>query len=435
MSNLQDALKLKFSEEHGKSIGDVTPVGQKVSTNIKQKKIAELSPDASIQEKAVSEIPAPPDIKTAEKNLSQALEATKSHDVHGGRILQDAIMQDKRAASDLYDKYREHLSTRDIKIDNKDKIKEITSRLNKMKEEDELAPGYGSGTTEQKELESQLKKLESDSVNAADVFSVKRTLDKMAEDTRSKQYSGVSDLEFKQLRSVADRLESKAQQLGEVLETVGGKDAQKMLKDANAGWSDYASARNHPVGRRALKEGILAPNTIGKLNTTQRGSDYLNRIKDSDMRLQKHILSQKYGKESQFKHLLNPKEEVEPYLSNLEDLHEPIENLRETQYASDKHKKLVESMQKTAEEQVKRIKAIKEIEELKKQIKFHQDAIPKLEDKIKAAEQKGNEHAMLDKQLKDHQQLLKDKNYRLKKYGNAALKMTGVSSILHKVGF
>lgn len=434
ITNLQNNLTEEFSSEFGKRLGNTSPTGQKESINVKQAKIGELAPDIAIPEKPVPEVPEVPDVKSAEKSLADALESTKSHDVHGGRILQKAITEDKKATENLYNQYRQHLSKSDIKVNNNAQIKEVTQALDEMKAADELAPGYGIGTDEQKALESQLTKLQSETVNAEHVFAVKRTLDKMADDTRAKQYSGVSDLEFKQLKSVADRLEAKANKLGKVLENVGGEDATKMLKQANKGWSDYAAARNHPVGRKVLKEGILPPNTIGKLNSTERGTDYLNRIKDSDMRLQKHILSQKYGKESQFKNLLNPKEEVEPYLANLEELHPHIENLRETKYAATEHKKLADSMQKVAEEQIKRQKAIKESDELKKQIKFHEDAIPKLEAKIKAAEQKGAEHARLDKELKEHRQHLKDKNYRLKKYGNAMLRLTGVSSLLHKAG-
>lgn len=427
---LEESQKLRYAQEHGgEKIGSLNPVDQEIEALGKEAAIEAAAPIAKLPEEKVSVLPVAPDVKSAEKALADALESTRAHEKHGGRIYQDAIVADKEAASDLYNKYREHLSKSDIKLNNDAEIKDITNRLNEMKNSDELASGYGIGNGEQKELESQLAKLKSETVNAADVFSVKRTLDHMAESIRSKQFSGVSDEEFKQLRTAADKLESKSEKLGGILENVGGKEAQQMLKMANEGWSKYASVRNHAVGRKLLKEGILPSNTIGKLSSksadkgTQRAIDYLNAIKDESPRLQKHILSQKYGKESQFKHLLNPKEEVEPYLANREDLHTHIENLRETKHAANEHKKLTEALKETANRQKMRAEANEKIDKLTKQVKLHRETADKLAAKIKEEKAAGKNTAKLEEDFARHK----------REYVSGDSRLTHMKSLLGKV--
>ncbi len=421
LNALKDQLKLQYSEQHPGSIGEISPVGQKVAINEKSRQIGELSDNAA--KAPEGEIPPEPDVKSAEKSLADALESTRAHEKHGGRLYQKALEEDKAATSKLYDDYRGELKRHDLKVDNTAEIKDVSQKLTEMKDNDELAPGYGSGTAEQKALESQLKSLDSETVNAEDVFAVKRTLDHMADATRDKQYSGVDDTEFKRLRLIAERLESKSSKLNKVLESVGTPETRKMIKMANQGWAKYSAAKNHPVGRKALKEGLLTPNTMGKLESTGLGSEYLKSIRDSDLQLQKHILSQKYGKPSQFKHLLEPKEEVEPYLANREDLHPHIENLRDTKHAKEQHQALVSAMKDKAK-----------VKSLEEQIKFHTDAIPKVEAKMKDLDVNSAEHKRLQKELDSHRKHIQDKNYLLKKVINATLKLTGANTLLHKFG-
>jgi hypothetical protein len=429
IEKLRDKLKLEYSEKHGGDIGELTPVGQQVAINKKTRAIKDRAEEAGKHIESGEPL-VKPDVKGAEEALSGALESTRAHEKHGGKIYQDAIVEDKNTASKLYNEYREDLSKNEIKVNNSSEIEEVTKELNKVKDESEFAPGYGHGSKKQLALEAQLKKLETETVNAADVFSLKRTLDTLAEQARDRQFAtGITDEERKVHRLRADSLENKADKLGKVLENVGGKEASKKLKNANEIWSKYASVRNHPMGRALLKTGHLPPNTIGKLTTKsahsgiQRAIDYLNKIKDESPQLQKHILSQKYGKKSQFEHLLNPKEEVEPYLANRDELHPHIENLRETKHAATQHEALASAM-----------KAAKETSEIKGQIKFHENAIPQIKEKIKIADAAGEDHAKLDEELKMHKQNLQDKNYRLKQLVGVALKVTGISAIAHKAG-
>ena len=91
-------------------------------------------------------------------------------------------------------------------------------------------------------------------------------------------------------------------------------------------------------------------------------------------------------------------------------------------------------MKDAAKQQKIRQDAIKESDKLKEQIKFHEDAIPKLEAKIKKVEQNSAEHERLKKELSDHQKHIKDKNHLLNKITNVVLKFTGANTLLHKVG-
>lgn len=434
LKSLKESLRRDYSAIHKEKLGDTSPIGQEESIDVKEGKLQKLKPLTEIPEEKIGEIPPEPDLKTAEKLLSNALQSKLNHTKRGGRIYQKALEEDKDASSKLYDDYRSELKNHDIKVNNNDEIKEVTQKLNEMKDNDELAPGYGSGTEEQKTLTAQLKKLENETVNAEDVFAVKRTLDHMADATRDKQYSGVDDTEFKRLRLIAENLESKSKKIGTILNSLGPPQTQNILKKANQGWAKYSAAKNHPVGRKALKEGLLSSNTIGKLESTGLGSDYLKSIRDANPDLQKHILSQKYGKPSQFKHLLDPIEEVEPYLANREDLHHPIENLRETKYQKERHQEFASSMKEKAKEQKIRQDAIERSGKLAKQIQFHKDSIPKVKAKMKEYAVDSIEHKNLKKELADHEKNLADKNHLLKKAADILLRITGANTVLHKFG-
>src|SRR5690606_2014032 len=132
--------------------------------------------------------------------------------------------------------------------------------------------GYGSGTPEELELRQELSKLQNETVNAKDVFSAKRTLDKLADQTREKQYSGVTDEEFKILGQRADKFEKEANKLGSLLESVSTPEIKQKLVQANKLWSQYASARGNKFGRKLINEGVLPANMIEKLQSTLRGN-------------------------------------------------------------------------------------------------------------------------------------------------------------------
>lgn len=453
--DFEDALRLKYSKAHGERIGEVSPVGQEVSTNIKRNEMAEQAQAARTPKQSIGEIPPEPDTQAivqakkdaaikAREDLEKSLGSLDNPRLKGGAIVQKGIKDLKNTASNLYDSARKIYVDKRIQADNSAEIKSVTSDLEKLKNEDDLAPGYGSGTDSQKSLESQLAALEGEQVNASDVFDLQRTLEKMASDTRKKQYSGVSELDFKRLGTLSDRLESHADTLAKRLESVGGEDVQAMISEANKGWKSYKDVSKNTVGRPALKKGELPTRAMIDMASTESGNDFLQALTEAYPELKRHMLAAHVG-ESSVNKLLKPTTLTKKYLKGLPDVEDKVQALQEAiAGVRDGHTKasevkkdyaaLVKSMKDAADEQAKRADAIRNRAELRRQIKFHQEAIPKLEAKIKAADAKGAQYKKLVKELDDHKKNLQDKNYRLKKLVNIVLKGTGISALGHKIG-
>jgi len=451
----KESLRRDYSQIHQEKLDEVTPIGQEEAINIKQGKLEKMKPLTEIPEQKIGEIPPEPDTKAiidqkkaalekARTDADKALGTLDNPRLKGGAKVKKAIEEVKSSASDLYKSARGHYVDQKVQANNGAEIKAVTKDLEALKEADELAPGYGSGTAEQKALEAQLQSLKGEKVNASDIFDLQRTLEKMAEDTRKKQYSGVTDLEFKRLNGIADRLESHAGTLEKRLESVGGKEVQSMIKEANKGWKTFKDlSKRNPVGKSALK-GELPTRTMIEIAKDHPGNDFLNALVESDPELQKHILAS-YAGESNVNKLLKPTSLTKKYIEALPEVEEHVNSLKaalqgvsEGEVQASKIKKeydaLVTSMKDAAKEQKVRFDAIEKSDKLKKQIKFHEEAIPKLRDKMKKVDENSAEHARLKKELSDHEKNLKDKNHLLKKVTSVVLKATGASSLLHKVG-
>lgn len=441
---LKDALKLDYSKIHGAKLGEATPVSLQEGINVAEHGLAERRPLTEIPEQKVGEIPPEPDLKAIVNEKKDALERAKSEAdkalgtldnprLKGAQKVATAIKDVKKSASDLYDSARSHYVDKKISADNTAEIKSVTQDLEALKDADELAPGYGSGTAEQKALEAQIEALKGEKVNASDIFDLQRTLEKMAENTRKKQFSGVTDLEFKRLGGIADRLDSHADKLAKRLESVGGKDVQKMIAEANKGWKTYKDlSLKNPVGKGALK-GEIPMRSMIEIAKAHPGNDFLKALVDSDPELKKHILAS-YAGESNLNKLTKPTSLVDKYIKDLPEVEEHVQSLKEAlqgikqgEVKASKVKKeyddLVKSMKDAAKEQKIRQDAIKESEELKKQIKFKQDAIPKIEAKMKEAEANSAEHKRLQKELEDHKKFIQDKGGRLKELGKFFVKV------------
>ena len=450
LKSLQDKLKLDYSSIHGEKLGQANPVALQEGINVKQSKLAENKPLTEIPEQNVGEIPPEPDTKaiiqqkkdaleTAKKEAEKALGTLDNPRLKAGAKFKKAITDVKQSASELYDSARKHYIDQKIVADNGAEIKSVTKDLEALKDADELAPGYGSGTAEQKALESQLESLKGEKVNASDIFDLQRTLEKMAEDTRKKQYSGVNDLEFKRLGSLADRLESHAGTLEKRLESVGGKDVQKMIKEANKGWTTYKnlSARN-PVGKAALK-GEIPMRTMVEIAKDHPGNDFLQNLVNADPELKKHVLAA-YTGESNVNKLMKPTSLAKKYLEDLPEVEEHVnalkqalQGVKEGEVKASRVKKeyddLVKSMKEAAKEQKIRRDAIEESEKLKKQIKFKEDAIPKIKAKMKDVEANSAEYKRLQKELEDHKKFIQDKGGRLKELAAFFVKVKGVNML------
>lgn len=452
VQELQDALTEQFSGEFGKKIGKTTPVGQKESINVKEAKIKELEPETKIPEEKIGELPPEPDTESLMKSRKDAAEAARKDAeqtlgsldnprLKAGATVQKAIKDVKKSSSDLYDSARKHYAEEKIVADNSKEIKAITSDLEELKAADELAPGYGSGTAEQKALESQINALKAEKVNATDVFDLQRTLEKMANDTRKKQYSGVNELEFKRLGGLAERLDNHAEKLAKRLEAVGGKEVQSMIKEANKGWKTYKDLEKNSVGRAALKKGEIPSRAMIDIANTQPGNEFLQALTESYPELKKNMLAA-YTGESNVNKLMKPTTLTKKYLEALPEVEEKVQELKnaiagvkegETEARNIKkgYKELVNSMKAAADKQKVRQDAIKQSEQLKKEIKFHKEAIPKLEARIKDAEAKGLEHAKLDKELTEHKQKIQDKGGKLKEFAKlfAKVKLIGAAHL------
>jgi hypothetical protein len=446
----QDALKLDYSKIHPEELGEASPLALQQKINIKNQKLAEKKPLTEIPEKEVGEIPPEPDTKgmiqaskdAAEKAHAEA-EANlgiKEHPrLKAGAKVKKAIEEVHDTSDNLYKAARKHYVDKKIAADNTADIKEVTKDLEELKASDELAPGYGSGTAEQKALEAKLDTLKGEKVNASDLFDLQRTLEKMAEDTRKKQFSGVNDLEFKRLGNLAERLDSHADKLAKRLEEVGGKDVQKMIKEANKGWRTYKDlSKRNPVGKAALT-GEVPMRSMIEIAKDYPGNDFLQKLVESDPELKKHMLAA-YAGESNVKRLLKPTSLAKKYIQDLPEVEEHVNALKEAlagvkegEVKASRIKKeyddLVKSMKDAAKEQKVRQDAIKESDALKKQIKFKEEAIPKIEAKMKEVDTHSAEHKRLQKELDDHKKFIQDKGGRLKELAHFFVKVKAAGMV------
>ena len=446
----QDALKLDYSEIHGEKLGEATPVSLQEGINVKQNKLAENKPLTEIPEKEVGEIPPKPDMtgmiqasKDAAEKAHAEAEANlgiKEHPrLKAGAKVKKAIEEVHDTSDNLYKAARKHYVDKKIAADNTADIKAVTKDLEELKASDELAPGYGSGTAEQKALEAKLDTLKGEKVNASDLFDLQRTLEKMAEDTRKKQFSGVNDLEFKRLGNLAERLDSHADKLAKRLEEVGGKDVQKMIKEANKGWRTYKDlSKRNPVGKAALT-GEVPMRSMIEIAKDHPGNDFLQKLVESDPELKKHMLAA-YAGESNVKKLLKPTSLAKKYIQDLPEVEEHVNALKEAlagvkegEVKASRVKKeyddLVKSMKDAAKEQKVRQDAIKESDALKKQIKFKEEAIPKIEAKMKEVDTHSAEHKRLQKELDDHKKFIQDKGGRLKELAHFFVKVKAAGMV------
>ena len=463
LKGFKESLRREYSKAHGESIGEVTPIGQEVAANIKTHKVEKLKPDTEIPEEHVGEIPEAPDtekmlvehedaIEAAKKATNEHLGTMENPSITAGGKIKKAIKALHNSSSNLYKSARKFYEDKKIVADNSKEIKAVTNDLEELKNADELAPGYGSGTAEQKILESKLNALKGEKVNASDIFDLQESLETMAENFRNKQYATdtaakkTTQLERNRFGEIADKLDAHAESLKSRLESVGGKEVQSIIKEANKGWKTYKDlSKRNPVGKAALK-GDIPSNSMIKLAAEHDGNEFLNGMLASDPELKKNFLAAFTGTgKSNLEKLLNPTRVTRQYLESLPEVEEHVNALQnaikkyegkkgEVSNIKKEHKALVDSMKEAAERQKVRQNAIQESEKLKRQIKFHEDAIPKLEEKIKTVAEDTAEHNRLQKELKEHKQHLQDKNHLLKKYGAIALRATGISALMHKVG-
>ncbi len=465
IKKLKDSLAEAFTNKHVEKIGTLTPSGQRIEARLKEGKIEELKPTAAIPEKEIPEAPIAPDkekimteVKTAKdaasEALSKALKIREEHPLKAGQIISSHLKSLHDSASKLYTKVENSYKGIDIPIDNTSKINETAVNLNKLIEEDlasgeSLAPGYGSGTSEQKALEGKIKALQGEKVSASDVYDVQRTMQNRAKKARDASFKpGLDKIERTRLQKLASQHEAAAVKLGNVLEKVGDPNTRAMLKEANAGWRTYKDISRSKVGKSIIRnEGKIPADTMMKITGTGKGNALLRKLVESDPELSNYILGQKYAKTTAHKELLEGNETVDAYVRRSPDVQDKITKLKVAlknvsegkgnyKEAQSDYKKLSDSIKKTAEEQTARKEALTQIDKLSAEIKSHKEAASKLEKQISEAEAKGEHAGKLKEDLARHVREYNDKGSRMDKLLSFAKKYAigkiGYEAIVHK---
>jgi hypothetical protein len=457
-NSLKESLRDQYSKIHGERVGELTPIGQKEQINIKKLELEANPKKGEIPEGELPSIPEKPDttamldehkkaIDEAKDAAEKGLDILDNPTIKAGGKIKQAIEHVKNTASSLYDAARNHYKDKQILADNSAEIRAVTKDLEELKAADELAPGYGSGTTEQKALEEQLQALKEEKVNASDIFDLQRTLEKMAENTRGKQFesgTGRTDLERKRLGEIAQKLDSHADTLAKRLESVGGKDVQKMIIEANKGWRVFKELsqgkyengvfKSNPVGKAALKSGNVPNNALIELAKDHPANDFLKGLVDTNTELRKHLLAA-YSGEKNVNKLLKPSSVIDNYIKSLPEVEERLNAFKNAIADYKAGEKEAGKINKAHEELVKSMKDAAEAKQLQQQIKFHEEAIPEIKAKMDKVDKKSVEHEKLQKQLKEHEQKLADKNHLLRKYGKTALGVLGINELTRKLGF
>lgn len=448
LDKLKEALTDEYTKLHPSRPGDLSPMGQQSEINIKKQKLEANPKKNEIPEGELPSLPEKPDTKTMleehQKAIDEAKEAAEADvgilsnpKIGARKKIKTAIQNVKSSASELYKAGRNHYKDQKISADNSAEIRAATKELNAMKDADQLAPGYGSGTADQKALESQIEALKGEKVNASDIFDLQRTLEKMAENTREKQFAsgkGTTDLERKRLGEIAEKLDFHADKLATRLESVGGKEVQKIMTEANKGWRTYKQlSLDNPVGKGAMY-GEVPNQALIKIADEHPANDFMKALVDSDPELRKQLLAA-YSGEGNVKKLLRPNTVIKKYIESLPEVEEKINAFKNAVADYKAGEKSAAKMDKAHEDLVKSMKEVAQAKQLQQQIKFHEEAIPKIQQKMKKIDETSAEHAKLVKELKDHEKNLADKNYLLKKYGKYVAGYVIGKEVANKFGF
>lgn len=463
VKDYQNNVKERYSNEFKERLGEATPTALKENINVKSQKIEDLKPATEIAERKIEEIPPKPDAQALIKNdldnaekarkalMDEELEVKNNPTHAAGAKFQKIINDVKDSSSNLYNKARKFYEDKAVKANNTAEIKEVTKTLDDLKKADDLAPGYGSGSDVQKALEYHLKALQNETVDAKDIFDLQATLETMAKNTRAKQFAvrpegqKLTTHEFDKLGELAQRFDHKANVLKKQLESVGGDEVQSIMKEANKGWKIYSDVKRNTTGRPIYKKGKLNPGALEELGYKEAGNEFLNALIKNDPKLRKQVLAAFVGEsDSGVNKLLNPNSLTEAYLKSLPKVETKLKAYQTALQDVEKgkvaakdeitrHKELVTSINEAAAEQKIRADAIKKTEIINKQIKFHKDEIPKIEEKIKIARSKGENVSHLEAKIKEHKRAIEDKGSLLKKAANTIVRIKGIQGITNTV--
>ena len=463
---LQDSLAESFTQKHRTEPGSMTPSKQRQKADIKEGEIQALQESANIPEKHVGEIPPKPDTKAMLEEHQDLIEKAKAEaeaevgiktnpTKQVGRKIKGEIEALEKSTGEIYDAARDHYKDQNVMADNSAEIKAATSELEALKDADELAPGYGSGTPEQKALQENIDALKGEKVKASDVFTLMRTSQQLANKIRMMR-KGTTESEWQRLTKIADNLEGHAAKLGKRLEEVGGQDVKAMIQQANKGYRTFKELtvgkfekgvfKTNPVSKEAFKTGNVSSQALLKLADELPGNQFLNKLVESDPELRKNVLAA-YSGESNINKLTNPSSLTKKYIESLPEVEDKLNAFqnalreyrgkeKEAAKIDKAHSELVKSMKDAAKEQKIRSDAIKDIDRLKAERKSHLEASEQLEKKIAEVKAKGGNTDKLEEDFARHKREYNDKGTRMDKLKKIALKYAtaklGYESIVHK---
>lgn len=468
---LKNTAKKRYAEEQGvegENVGGLNPTDQEVKAIVKEAKIKELEPLANIPKKEVPEPPPKPDTDAviakakaerdhASEQLSLALKAHENISLKAGAKIQKFTKEIHGTATDLYTKVEKGYKGKTVPADNTTRINDVGERLNTLIKEDlesgeSLAPGYGSGTSEQKALEAKIKSLQGETVAASDVYDVQRTLQNRAQKARDASFKpGLDKIERTRLQKLAHQHEKEAVKLGKVLEKVGDPDTKALMKAANENWRKYKDISRSKVGKYINRnEGQIPADTMLKIEGTGKGNAYLRELAKNDPELGRLLFGQKYGKASQQKKVFEKSDLTDKYLKNLpQDVQDKVTSLKVAlknvsnptmangqtiKEAKIAHKELTDALTKEATEQATRIKSAEEITKLENQIKFHREKADVFKSKIKEEEAAGRNTDKLKEDLARHVREYTQGDTKLDKLKTGLLKL-GVGKAAYELLF
>ena len=450
---LEDKLRDEFSSHFGTKIGGTEPISQRENANVKKHKAAGLENTANLPIEHVPEAPEAPDTKalvtkasedinTAKTELGKALEHGKEHARHGGKIVGEAIEKLRKSGNKMYEDIKDTYKSASIPVDNADKVREVKSAIDALQAADKELPGYAFDTPEVQALSHHLTALENETISAADVLDTYRTLEKKAADARDSVYGRKLNEEQKtKALDIAHQYKQQANKLAEILEETGDPEMRKNLKEANQVWRKFTELRDvNPISRNVLKEGKLPPNTLTKLTGTTAGNEFLNALVGSSKDLKKWILGQSFEKESSFNRLLNPHENVAPYLKDLSKVQDHVNAFRDALSAhkdikasaaeiETEHKALVKALGEKAAEQAERMVAKEQHTKLLQEVAAHQKAEKALTEKISIEKKRGNDVKSLEKELRLRTKAREETLNRMKKILKYGLYYSGYKGV------
>lgn len=450
---LEDKLRDEFSSQFGTKIGGTEPISQRENANVKKHKAAGLENTANLPIEHVPEAPEAPDTKalvtkasedinTAKTQLGNALEHGKEHARHGGKIIGEALEKLRKSGNKMYEDIKDTYKTASIPVDNADKVREVKSAIDALQAADKELPGYAFDTPEVQALSHHMTALENETISAADVLDTYRTLEKKAADARDSVYGRKLNEEQKtKALDIAHQYKQQANKLAEILEETGDPEMRKNLKDANQVWRKFTELRDvNPISRNVLKEGKLPPNTLTKLTGTTAGNEFLNALVGNSKDLKKWILGQSFEKESSFNRLLNPHENVAPYLKDLSKVQDHVNAFRDALSAhkdikasaaeiETEHKALVKALGEKAAEQAERMVAKEQHTKLLQEVAAHEKAEKALTEKISIEKKRGNDVKVLERELKARTKAREETLANMKKLVKYGLYYSGYKSV------